>query len=130
VSRKRRNVRRFQPVDDWQAKEIGRRIQQARRETGGMTQKQLAELLNVSDRSVQDFEHGVRVPWRYFQRLEEITGRSLRWFLHGKPEPTRVVDDLALRHHDELLRRLDELREAQRVIMSRLDQLERPPRPR
>jgi transcriptional regulator with XRE-family HTH domain len=116
-------------VDSRQAKEIGRRIALARNETGGMTQVQLAELLNVSARSVQDYEHGVTVPWRYFERLEEITGRPLRWFLHGEERPSvRVVDeyqDLATRRHDELTRRLDELREEQKLITLRLAALER-----
>ena len=94
-----------------------------------MTQAQLADLLNVSARSVQDYEHGVTVPWRYFDRLEQIFGKSLAWFLHGDPAPPmRIVDerhDFTLRLHDELMRTLEELRESQRVIMSRLDQLDR-----
>ena len=94
-----------------------------------MTQIQLAELLNVSARSVQDYEHGVTVPWRFFERLEEITGRPLRWFLHGDEPPqiqvARDLGDVAARRHDELTRRLDELRETQRVLMSRLDALDR-----
>ena len=128
MGRKRRSFRRFNPVDARQAQEIGRRIGLARRETGGMTQVQLAELLNVSARSVQDYEHGITVPWRHFDRLEQITGKSLRWFLHGDDPPQVIVDeshDLATRRHDELTRRLDELREAQRVIMSRLSALDR-----
>ena len=126
-SRKRRKFRRFSAVDERQAKEIGRRIAQARRESDEMTQNQLADLLDVSARSVQDYERGLTVPWRHFQRLEEIFGRPLGWFLHGDPRP-RIFDesqDLATRRHDELTRRLDELREAQRVIMTRLNALDR-----
>jgi predicted transcriptional regulator len=119
-------------VTDLEAKEIGRRIALARKEAGAMTQTQLAGLLNVSARSVQDYEHGITVPWRHFERLEQIfPGKSLAWFLHGEAEPPARVDeyrDMTLRHHDELLRRLDDLREAQSRIMSRLDRLERQPR--
>jgi transcriptional regulator with XRE-family HTH domain len=119
-------------VTDLEAKEIGRRIALARKEAGAMTQNQLAGLLNVSARSVQDYEHGITVPWRHFDRLEQIfPGKSLAWFLHGEREPpTRAEEDRdrSFRQHEELLQRLDDLREVQRVIMSRLDQLERLPR--
>ena len=128
MSRKRRNVRNFNPVDAKQAKEIGRRIQLARKETGGMTQLQLADLLNVTGRSVQDYERGKTVPWKHFERLEEITGRPLRWFLHGDESPVHVARDLGdvtARQHDAIMSRLDELREAQRVIMSRLEAMDR-----
>ena len=94
-----------------------------------MTQAQLADLLNVSARSVQDYEHGITVPWRHFDRLEQITGRPLRWFLHGdEPPHLDESQDLAARRHDELTRRLDELREEQRMITLRLAALERQPR--
>lgn len=73
--------------------EIGERIAQARKESGGMTQEELAELLNVSKRSVQDYEAGTTVPWKYFQLLEEVFKRPLSWFLHGEEE--QLPQDLA-----------------------------------
>ena len=115
-------------MDPYQARQVGKRIAETRK-AAGMTQPQLADLLNLSARSVQDFEHGITVPWRYFERLEDIFGKSLSWFLRGEGDPTPPPDpDLAGRRHDELMARLEELRESQRVLMSRLDQLERSPR--
>lgn len=67
--------------------EIGARIAQARKEAGGMTQDELADLLGVSMRSVQNYEAGEVVPWRHFELLGEIFNRSLSWFLHGLAEP-------------------------------------------
>ena len=78
-----RNFRTFLLMRQFAAREIGARIAQCRREAGGMTQEDLAEALNVSKRSVQDYEAGVTIPWKYFQRLEQIFGRPLDWFLHG-----------------------------------------------
>jgi len=122
-------------------REIGRRIAYARKEHGGMTQAQLSEVLDVSARTVQDYERGLRVPWKHFQRLEEIFGYSIGWWLRGEEPgssmPGRIRAELAAagydpdveeRRHDELMARLEELRESQRVLMSRLDQLERSPR--
>ena len=55
-----------------------------------MTQPQLAGLLDLSVRQVQNIEAGAVIPWKYFQRLGEIfPGRTLGWFLHGEPEPVQ-----------------------------------------
>jgi transcriptional regulator with XRE-family HTH domain len=116
-------------VDEQQALEIGRRIAQARKEAG-MTQVELAEILNISARSVQDYERGVTVPWKHFQRLEEVFKRPLRWFLRGESEQDtdaaeREAADRQFDRHTEILVRLDELREASHRLMLRLDELER-----
>ena len=55
-----------------------------------MTQEQLAELLNISTRSLQDYEAGVTVPWRHLQTLETIFRRPLGWFLHGAGDRREV----------------------------------------
>jgi transcriptional regulator with XRE-family HTH domain len=81
-----RSFRTFLLMQQFAAREIGERIAQARREHGAMTQEQLAELLDVSTRAVQDYEGGRRIPWKHFKRLEQIFQRSLEWFLHGETE--------------------------------------------
>lgn len=70
--------------DDMRAKEIGNRIAQARRETGGMTQEELAALLHVSPRSVQAYEAGEVIPYRYLRDLERALAKPAAWFLHGE----------------------------------------------
>jgi hypothetical protein len=37
-------------------------------------------------RSVQDYEAGLTIPWRHFQRLEEIFKTPMGWFLHGEEQ--------------------------------------------
>ena len=65
------------------ARDVGRRIAQARYEAGWMTQQTLAELLCVCKRSVQAYEAGTTIPYRHLQRLAEIFERSPSWFLYG-----------------------------------------------
>jgi predicted transcriptional regulator len=67
---------------------VGRRIAQARHESGRMSQQTLAELLCVCRRSVQSYEAGKRVPYRHLHRLEEIFERPPSWFLYGEGEET------------------------------------------
>jgi transcriptional regulator with XRE-family HTH domain len=62
--------------------EIGRRIAQARRDRG-LTQKQLAELTGVKERSVQAWEQGETNPYRRIRGLESALGLPGTWLLHG-----------------------------------------------
>lgn len=83
---------------------IGGRIAQARKETGGMTQEELAALLHVSVRSVQAYESGEVVPYRQMSELERVLGKPVAWFLHG---------DAAVRSDSEIM---DELQRQGRVL--------------
>lgn len=67
------------------AQEIGARIAQARREAGGMSQQELGDLIHprVSVRSIQAYEAGDTIPYRYLRELERVLGRPAAWFLHG-----------------------------------------------
>lgn len=65
------------------AVEIGERITEARRENG-MTQRELADLLGLSERSVAAYEIGEVIPYRYVKDLERALGRPAAWFLHGE----------------------------------------------
>jgi transcriptional regulator with XRE-family HTH domain len=62
---------------------VGDRIKQARLEAGGMKQRELADLLGVSERSVIAYESGQVVPYRFIRQIEEATGKSAAWMLHG-----------------------------------------------
>lgn len=70
--------------DEQKAKEIGSRIQQARREAGGMTQRELGDLLGVTERSIAAYEAGEVVPYRFLRELERILGVEAAWILHGE----------------------------------------------
>ena len=72
------------------AVEVGRRIAQARKEVNGrgMTQRELADLLGVSERSVAAYETGEVIPYRFMKDLERVLDRPVAWFLHG----AEVVD--------------------------------------
>lgn len=109
-----RTFRTFLLMQQFEAAAIGARIAQARREQGAMTQEQLAELLDVSTRAVQDYEAGVRIPWKHFKRLETIFSKNLEWFLHGEaeesPEDDRIGEILSVVYDTE--RKVDLLLEA------------------
>lgn len=116
-----RTFRTFLLMQQFAAREIGERIALARKEAGAMTQQQLAELLNVSTRSVQDYEAGTTIPWPYFQRLETIFKHSMMWFLHGDEDgqPAEVQRLL-----QELSESVDRLAESQGLMLDRLERIE------
>lgn len=109
-----RSFRTFLLMREFAAREIGERIALARREAGGMTQEQLGELLNVSTRSVQDYEAGGTIPWRHFQRLEQILKKSTPWFLYGDDSVEQKQDLQA-----QILQELAELRELVQRLLER-----------
>lgn len=65
-------------------RQIGARIAEARHEAGGMSQRELGELCGVTERSVQAWESGTVIPYRYLRDLESATGKPAAWFLHGE----------------------------------------------
>lgn len=65
------------------AREVGQRIIAARREFG-MSQKELAELVQVSERSMQSYESGQVVPYRKLKDLAMVLNVSTSWILHGE----------------------------------------------
>lgn len=70
--------------------EISARIKEARL-TAGLTQDELADLLDVQQRSVANYE-SVRVPWRLIDKIAEVTGRTVEWLLYGR-DPADVTDE-------------------------------------
>lgn len=68
--------------DDW-AKEIGKRLAQARDEAH-LTQEQVAELLERSTGAVSNWERATRTPsFAEIRRLAEATNSDLRWLVFG-----------------------------------------------
>jgi transcriptional regulator with XRE-family HTH domain len=83
-----------------QKADITARIREARIESG-LTQPEMAELLDVGSRTYQNYESD-RVPWGLLGRIADATGRSVPWLLHGREEPP--IEGLA-----DLERKLDKL---------------------
>lgn len=69
-----------------QRQEITARIREARTEAG-LTLKEMAEALDVVERTYWNYEDSRdgqgRVPWNLLGRISEITGKSKTWLLHG-----------------------------------------------
>lgn len=101
--------------DKVKAKEIGRRVKQARKEAGGMTQRELGDLLGVTERSVAAYETGEVVPYRFLRDLERILGVEAAWILHGD-EAVRTQESRQL---DEMMVMLRELRAAVDELQAR-----------
>lgn len=70
-----------------------------------MTQRELGELLGVTERSVAAYERGEVIPFRFLRRLGEIFGKEPAWILHG--EAAFEVKDEQFK---QILKELAELR--------------------
>lgn len=88
-------------------REIGSRIATARHEAQGMSQRELGDLVGVTERSIQAWEAGEVIPYRYLRDLERALNRPAAWFLHG--EAAVIGHDESAR---EILHRLDRLQKA------------------
>ena len=99
---------------------VGARIAQVRKERG-LTQRELAEGLGVTVRSLQSYEAGVVLPYRHLPRLAALLHRSPTWFLQGR---TRGMEErealVALRQ--EFRERVQTLEEQLGLLAERLEQ--------
>jgi transcriptional regulator with XRE-family HTH domain len=75
--------RNSQPDSHEVRKAIGERLKKARLEAGGMSQRELGELLGVTERSIQSYEQGVTVPYRFGAKLTEALGVPVSWLWYG-----------------------------------------------
>lgn len=111
-----------------EAREIGQRIRQKRKETG-MTQEDLAMMASFSKRSLQDYESGATIPYRHLAEIGKLLNTDPSWFLYGPQEEKsasdqpsaaleqQVADGLAAANRiqellEELLRRLPDAPES------------------
>ena len=95
-------------------REVGARIKSARK-AAGITQRELAESLNVTVRTVQNYEAGSTVPYRHLRHIETLTGKRPGWVLGGMDEDRLFQRVLELQsamesHREALERHLSELR--------------------
>jgi transcriptional regulator with XRE-family HTH domain len=90
------------------AKEVGRRIAQSRKELDGMTQRELGDLVSVTERSVAAWELGEVIPYRHMRRLEEVLQRPASWLLYGESAtPPNLQQQL-----DDIFKQLSEIKTA------------------
>jgi transcriptional regulator with XRE-family HTH domain len=101
-----------------EAEAIGKRIRQARNERGGMTQDELAAMALISKRALQEYEAGVRIPYRHLPEFSRILNRPTEWFLYGD-EMLGALDKQELR---EMVREVvrEEIEAALAPIVARL----------
>jgi transcriptional regulator with XRE-family HTH domain len=98
------------------------------REQAGLTQDEMADLLGVHFRSVQNYESAKvdRIPWDKLDEWARITGRTKEWVLHGNElvssNGSRPLgaDDEALTRHQEVLGRLDAIDQRLRDLATEL----------
>ena len=69
--------------DALDAKAVGGRVRSARLESDGMTQRELADMVGVTERSIAAVERGEWIPYRHMSKLERIFERPTAWFLYG-----------------------------------------------
>lgn len=77
--------------DNSQGESVGQRLIAARRELG-MKQADVAELIHVSERSMQAYEADEVVPFRKLKELSEILDKPMAWILHGDRAETTPGD--------------------------------------
>jgi transcriptional regulator with XRE-family HTH domain len=97
--------------DSVRAKEIGERIQLARRESGGMTQRELADLLGVTERSVAAYEAGDVIPYRFIRKLEEVLDKPATWILYGSNGDSFGAATASSAKQDEIIDLLNKILE-------------------
>lgn len=103
-----------------QGAEIGSRIAQARQDAG-LSQAQLADILDVTPRMVQHYESGTSIPYKHFDRLEQLFDVSLGWLMYGESfgrgQVSPGVDaDLIASNHDAVMAKLEEIGEHVRAL--------------
>jgi transcriptional regulator with XRE-family HTH domain len=118
-------------VDSQERRLVGARITRARKESG-LTQAELAAMLGITTRSVQNYESGAIVPWRHLSHIETITRRRSGWLLRGDGGPGEVEGTIGallavmeqhhvvLREHLRILKQnMDRLQEQREAMLAR-----------
>jgi transcriptional regulator with XRE-family HTH domain len=123
---------------------VGRRVAEARRRAG-FTQRELAEALGVTVRSIQLYESGSVIPYKHLRRIELLTRTRPGWILgensdhdaallltlEGVREALRQHQELVAEHVEEMRRHTEQLREhravRERMRSSREAARQRPP---
>ena len=78
-----------------------------------MTQRELANLLQVSERSVAAYEAGAVLPFKYLGKIEAAVDKPKAWLLYGDealPDAGGLVEELE-RVRESIAERLDRMDE-------------------
>lgn len=130
MKERRNEFRTLRLVSSQEQREIGRRVALARKRAG-MTQRELADALGVTTRSIQHYESGAVVPYKHLRRLELLTRTRPGWILDGKGEPEGSFGleqvwealeqhrELMLAHLEEMQRHTERLREYREAAAQR-----------
>lgn len=108
-SQELRNLRTLLLLNVLEPEEIGGRIKLAR-ERAGLRQEDLADLVNVSTRTIQNYEAGDTKQYSALQLIARATAVSVEWLLHGDRDPQPDEGGSALR---EVLDRLQAVEQTQ-----------------
>lgn len=92
---------------------VGSRIAEARRHAG-LTQRELAGVLGVTTRTVQNYEAGVAVPYKHLRTIESLGHKRPGWILEGGDDDLHAtisaLHAAMERHHELMQHHLDEMR--------------------
>ncbi len=106
-----RNLRTLLLLNVFEPEEIGDRIRQAR-EQAGLRQEDLADLIGMSTRQVQNYEAADSKPYAKLRAIAGATGVSVEWLLQG---------DEAVTPPGDLHERLGRLEKMVAEVLRRLD---------
>jgi len=96
------------------AQTVGQRVIAARNELG-MRQIDLAELVGVSERSIQAYENDEVVPYRKMNDLSRVLGKSVPWLLYGeKDEQVQVPGEKIIALLEEVLAEVRSIKTAEK----------------
>ena len=102
-------------VDRQAQRDVGARVAEARRHAG-LTQRELAGMLDVTVRTVQNYEAGVAVPYKHLRTIESLGHVRPGWILDGGENDDLRTTISALqatmdRHQELMQRHLEEMRQ-------------------
>jgi transcriptional regulator with XRE-family HTH domain len=86
-----------------------------------MSQRELADLLGVTERSIQAYEQGETIPYRYGAKLESALGRPVAWFWYGEQALSSRDEQF-----EELKREIGALRAEVRKLTRELGRFTKP----
>lgn len=89
-------------------KEIGQRIQQARKENG-LTQDELSEMSSFSRRALQTWESGAVIPYKHLREISRLLDVQVSWLLHGPHGEEEISAGSVDRHLEDIEVKLDRL---------------------